>query len=634
MPKKEKTEGLLSSEELAKFDRWFNDAEGARKKIDWKWFQYDLWTAGLHYAKWDRNTQQIITTETDGRPKVTINKIFTTLRAVRNYVLRNRPKAEVTPHWSSENKEALKKVSGQNKFLDFFHDDQDLRYKLKGSVWEALKYSIAYWQILFDEDADDGKGGIVVNDIDPYDLYWDPKARNEGEARYACIAVRRNIEDDLKHSSLYDQTEVAKIKGDKKMAASSLKERFIRFEMGETSTGGDEGTTIIREFWHKKWDEKSKRNDIWVTTIADGRCIRNDKTDLSRIPIFVLHSDINPRSMYGHGWVRDLISPQKELDRTLSHIAEWNFIMNRGKWIADVGSGVRVINNENGQIIYKKRGYEVKQGTIVPMSPIAFSLKDSFDTYIEDIGGFHDASMGRIPPGARSGDAVEALQNGDANNMSEVVENTEDFLEEVFEYVLSLAADKFQFARDITPLSSTGQREYLQVIGEDAAERAPEGTIVLPKKSLVDVKLTSWLAHTPEARQKKARELFEMQAIDVQTLLEFYEIGNVADVVTRVEEKKEKEMQQQMAQQKEMMTAQSEASTPATQEAGTQQAIAAIRSILQGEAPIIPSTASPEFIDYMDYFLETEESLTPEQKQTIQAFRDQVVQTAGRPFNK
>src|SRR5690349_16548564 len=62
-------------------DRYWNTAFGARSELDWKWFQYDLWYNGNHYAKWDKNTQQIISVNprADGRPKVTINKVYSTL---------------------------------------------------------------------------------------------------------------------------------------------------------------------------------------------------------------------------------------------------------------------------------------------------------------------------------------------------------------------------------------------------------------------------------------------------------------------------------------------------------------------------------------------------------------------------
>lgn len=611
--------------EVQKYTRWWEAAQSSRKEIDWKWFQYDLWVEGLHYAKWDKGTKQVISAKDDGRPKVTINKIYSTLRSVRNYTLRNRPKAEVTPH--SSNPDVLKDIAKQSKFLDYMHDELDMRFKLKGTVWDALRYSVGYWQVLWDEDLQE----IVLNDLDPYDVYWDSRARRPEEAKYVILAVRRNLED-MANSSLYNQEEVKQLKGDKRLAASTLKERLIRFEMGDVVTKEDEGTVIVQEIWHFEYN-KDKQKEVWITTMAESRVLRHEKTDLERLPFFVLPCDINPRSMYGQGWVKNLISPNKELNRVMSHIAEWNFIMNRGKWVSDVGAGVRIINNENGQIIQKKRGYEVKQANIVPMSPIAFSLKDALDGYLEDIGGFHEASMGRIPPGARSGDAVEALQAGDANNMSELVENLEDFLEEVFEYILELAAKKYQFVRTITPLSSTGQREYIKVIGEEASS-IPEDAAVIPSKALVDVKITSWLANTAEARQRKALELFQAQLLDEQSALEFFEVGNVSDVILRLREKREREMREQQQQQEQMLKAQTELTREPSQEAGEQQAIAAIRSILMGEQPILPNVATPGFIEYMDMFLETEQSISPEQREVLQKFRDQVAQTAGRPFNK
>src|SRR5688572_24108020 len=82
----------------AKFNRWWQQARDNRNELDWKWFKYDLWVNGNHWAKWDKNTQQIVSAvKPDGRPKLTINKTYAVLRGVRNYTLRNRPRAQVSP---------------------------------------------------------------------------------------------------------------------------------------------------------------------------------------------------------------------------------------------------------------------------------------------------------------------------------------------------------------------------------------------------------------------------------------------------------------------------------------------------------------------------------------------------------
>ncbi|MCK5296594.1 MAG: hypothetical protein KAJ75_06865 [Alphaproteobacteria bacterium] len=619
----------------AKLDRQWTNSQSGRKELDWKWFVYDLWVNGDHYAKWDRNTQQIVSTVTDrGKPKIVVNKVFTTLRAVRNFVLRNKPRAEVTPVNLAE--DDVEQVRDLNKYLDFLHEKLKLRYKLKESVWHALKYSVGFWQVLWNEDADDGDGEIEINVIDPYDLYIDPVARNMAEARYCVLAVRRTL-DDLKEDEKYDQDEVALIDTDDKLAASSLKARLMRSDRGGLTMGGQakrEGTTIVREHW---WFEKEKDEDerkLMLSTMAGGRVIRKaEDTELKQMPFFDVHSDVEPLKLYGQGWVKNLIPLNRLINRLQSQIAEWNDIMNKGKWISDKGAGVRIINNENGQIIEKKRGFDVHQANISPISAASFQQNQQADTYLEDIGGAHDASTGRIPAGAMSGRAIEALQIGDSNNLSEVIENVELFLENVYEYILSVAAQKYQFARTVVPLTQSGEREFVTVIGEGASNQVDEATPI-PEKNFVDVKITSWLAQTGEVRREVLKELYQLQAIDQATLLEGFNIGNVADIIKkstaerRIRGVEEQTLETQGAAATAEATAGAEGEGEPTGQ-GAQAAIAVVRQIVEGNAPDPVQNPTPEFLETIDAFLQTPEAqaLGQEVIAAIQTYRDN---TAGQ----
>lgn len=616
--KEEENEQILKAKVL----RWWDNAHSSRAEIDWKWFVYDLWVAGYHYAKWDRNTQQIVSTIRDkGKPKIVINKIYMTLRAVRNYALRNKPKAEVSPE--DLDPENVVEAKNTNKYLDYIHDRLRLRYKLKATFWNALKQSVGFWKVYWDENAEDGKGEIAVDMVDPYDLYFDPLAIDVSDARYVFLAVRRNIWD-LKYDDKYIKEEVEKIKDEQKLAASSLKERLLSSEKGLTmypnnkSRKDDEGSVIVKECWYK---EKSEDGDekIMICTIAGDRIIRKpEDTGLDRLPFFKLPSDIDPMSMYGQGWVKNLIPINRLINRNESSLAEYNDLMNKVKIVMDKGAGVRVINNEHGQIIEKKRGYDFRQLTPASLNPAIYQQIENANRYMEDLGGAHDASMGRIPPGAKSGRALEALQVGDANNMSELTENVELFLEEVYEYILSLAADHYKFARNISPISTTGEREYITLIGE-SAKNVPEGATVLRKKNIVDVKISSWLAHTSLARQEILQELYQLQVIDKQTLLEGYQIGAVADIINRTNQEREERMAEEVAVQR--------AGEEQPQQAGAQQAIAAIRSIINGQQPPPIENVSPEFVQYFDQFLQSQEaqSLGGDVLQQLQAFRDSLV---------
>jgi len=628
----------------AKLQREWSVAESNRKEVDWQWFMYDLWVSGNHYAKWDNNTQQIVTNVRDrGKVKVVINKIYSTLRAVRNFSLRNKPRAEVTPFNLTE--ENIEEVNKLNKYLDYLHDKLFLRRKLKAVVWNALKYSAGFWQVLWDDQAEDGLGEIAVNMVDTYDLYWDPVARDPNEARYVILAVRRNVED-LKNDSKYD---IKDMKGDELLSASSLKARLMQAEKGMRTFGEERSnsTVIVKEHWYKEFvDEevegpdgkptKIKKVKIMIAAMAGDKIIRQpEDTGLTRFPFFRLQSDVEPLSMYGTGWVKNLISPNRLLDRLESQVAEYNDLMNRGKWVADKGSGVRVINNENGQIIEKKRGFEVNQQPIAPMSAAIFQQIENVNRYIEDLGGSHDASLGRIPTGANSGNAIEALQVGDSNNLSEVIENVEEFLEEVYEHILAVASSKYQVVRRIIPTTSTGEKIFLDVIGEEATDMAPEGATVIHSKNAVDVKITSWIAQTAEARRTVLKELYQLQAIDQETLLEGYSIGSISNIL----KKSKDERRLRAAEQIEINAAQTGANAqaqaqaqPAQAQEGKVEAIAAIRTIINGGKPQPPQNPSQEFLQYIDAFLSAPEakSLPKELLQKVMVYRDQIVQMGGQ----
>jgi hypothetical protein len=217
--------------------------------------------------------------------------------------------------------------------------------------------------------------------------------------------------------------------------------------------------------------------------------------------------------------------------------------------------------------------------------------------------------------------------------MSEIVENTEDFLEEVYEYILFLASQKYQYARNIIPLNFMGEREFIKVIGEAAPSLQDEGSstdgmVVIPENNMVDVEITSWLSNTPEGKRESIRDLAEiLPDLDEETILEAYGVGNIADVVQRIRTRRREAQAQQLAAQEQ--EAQIGAPTPA----GPQEAIAAIRQLIQGGTPVFPQSPSPEYIQAIDQVIQREGQTGELDEQTLQAlqtFRDQVVQAGNR----
>ncbi len=618
-------------------DRYWDSATSGRSEIDWKWFNYDLWVSGNHYAKWDKSTQQIITApQRDGSPKIVINKVYTTLRGVRSHVLQYRPKAEVTPYnMTADN---LDQASATNQLLDYMHDNLGFRQKLRASLWHALKYSVGFWQLLWDDQASDGEGEVVVNVIDPYDLYWDPAARFPKEARYCILAVRRQLAD-LMEDPKYKDANWDNLKGDNQLAASSLKSRMLQLEkggnIGSSSKDNSSGTVIVKEYWYKEKDKKTGKMKIMLTAKVGGEIIRQPfDTELDRFPFFRLSSDIEPLSMYGTGWVKNIIPVNKLLERLESSAAEYNEIVNKGRYRLDKGAGVRMVYNQHGQIIETKRGFTMEAMPVPPLSPALFNQITNVNRYIEDIGALHDASLGRIPTGATSGVSIEALQEGDSNNLSELSENTEEFLEDVYEYILYLASQKYQFMRNVTVTTQTGERTFMKIIGESADEtlKAP-GVTEIVAKNLVDVKISSFIAHSSEGRRQAVRDLASiMPNLPPEVILQAYSVGPIADIVKKMREEQKVQQEAELSQEQaksdmQLQNKQAEQALSTPRPAGQSEAISFIRMLLNGQKPALPQIVGPEFIQYVDTFLQSPEGqgLPGEIISLLQADRDQAM---------
>jgi hypothetical protein len=601
----------------SRLEDWFEQDKNARSNVDWQWFTYDLFYSGNHYARWDRDTQQIVTSAKDaGRPKLTINKIYATCRNVANWVMRSDPKAEVTP--DDLTPDNLDDALIATKYLDYLHDKLRLKNKLRQSLKQALRYSVGYWKVVWDEE----KQEVDVQVVHPYDLYWDSTARTEKEARRLTVCVRRPLSY-LQNNPLYDQEAVNGVRPDGKLAESDIYSRFLAHDRGMSTNGSQADTVIVKEHWYYGTDKKD-RDTIYVAATANGVTIRKpEATDLTELPFFVLRSDVEPLQMYGEGWIKNMIDPQKMLNRGESNIAEYNDLINKVKIVIDRGAGVRTINNQHGQIIEKKKGFNIQPLSPAPMSSVQLNQITNAMQYMEDLGAMHDASLGRIPIGAKSGAAIEALQFGDSMSLSELSEGMQTFLMDVYEYILSLVSQKYQFVREIKPTTRTGEREFLKIIGEDA-EVKPDDATVIKKKNMVDVKIGSYLAYTPQARQEAIRELASTlaaigQPLDVETILDAYGVGGIADVISRMRKQKQEQMRQERQQQ-------------VGPEQGAEQALAAIRSIVQGQAPDVPNNPNRDYVDTLSDFIDSPEAqnLDPQQIRAMQTLRDRSIQFAGQ----
>ncbi len=528
-----------------------NQAIESRRKYDWEWLVRNLYFRGYHFARYNRGTNTVVFSTRTG-VRIPVNLVVAHMRGVRNQVTSFQPKWEVLPSVTTES--AMENARWSGKTLDWVYDKAQIKRKIKEIVNDSLWSSIGIW--MFDIDND---GNIVINRIDPYDLYVDPNIKSpdlndpEYGAEFVCRTIQMST-DAIRKNKEYENTE--NLHGDGIIASAEYKRFLMQVTRNQyTSTKQENPTTILNEFYlrERQADGKIKIRLVhYVESIQEP--LKTQLLDTDQYPFEIMQGDITPGELYGESWMKHLIPINRVIDALESHIFEYNHFFARGRFVIDKNSGVRIIVNQHGQIIEKNRGSNITSLPIAPLPPSPETQIDRMLKRLEDISGVHDVSLGRLPGTIRSGVAIAELRQSDATNQADLVDNLEEFLSRAGRRILKLVADNWTTSKLISVTSLGGKPQYFMAIGQSGADKFLKkatpgkrkntytfGEMELPLAIIgadneVKVQVGSWLAYTKEAREEKLKELFRLGAIDQQTYLSYAEFADIDGIIERTRE--------------------------------------------------------------------------------------------------
>ncbi len=539
----------------------FKTASEARRRYDWEWLARDLYRRGYQFATWNASNNTLIMSSSK-TAKIPVNLTWAQMRAIKNQVTNFRPKWEVLPAGAGEDKKLNAEYS--EYALDYIFDDQNLRRKIKETVMQGLAYSVGGpWEITYDEAEDDGEGSVAVWLHDPYDFYIDPEATSLEEAEYVIKAVRRPLAEVIVNPNYRFTGEEPK--GENRVAASIYKQFLLQTVKYQGQGQSEESDQVILfEMWRKErvteenleqMKAELKQGDYsdevepgnvrmrvisWVDTCLEP--LRCELTDEDEYPFRLYQADISPLEIYGEGWIKHIIPVNRALNALESGIFNYNYKYAVGRIVMDKNSGVRIVTNEHGSIIEKNRGAEVQFPTVSPLPASHENQIMRFLQYIEDLGGAHDITLGRIPTGVKSGIGIAELKQADASNQSDLVDNLEDFLCSVAQRILKVIAKHYTVPK-LMQAAGREEDEFFFVVGEEAGGKRKKRQLkvgdqevdlaVIGARNKVRVTTGSWLAYTPSAQQDKIERYFGMGLIDQKTALQHLKFGDIDNIIER-----------------------------------------------------------------------------------------------------
>lgn len=526
---------LKDEEKIAYCESLLEDARSSREKKDLEWYLNYMFVEGNHYLSYNTTTQSLENNppKNRGEVRMVVNKIRSSKRAIQNYVTSSRPKWEITP--GDIDTDTITYARRLGKVLDYIYRKLHLEAMVSGVIDTGLDTSVGWVELDWDEDAEGGQGQVVVKNHDPFEVFVDKRAylyAGRLVSRFVSKTVNRSL-DEIKNDGRYIEKNRKQVKEDDEPAVSRLKAKIIRRENGQDDKAIKRAT--VKEFM--LWDDEGndKKGKVHLFTYAGNQVLRDEPLKAKKYNIYCYQISMNPLRIYQRAWVSDAVPLNKALDRSVSQ--KITYINKALKYtvIAEKGHGAGVSSNEMGEILEINKGRNYTQMQIQPL-PGGFDRLDSeLSTYMEDIMGAHDAALGRLPSGARSGDTLEALQAADSNNLTGLTQALESFLSVLGEDILEIVAEKYVASRVVHIAEPEEGQEYIKVQGEKG-KLPKDKALTIKGENEVIVKIGSWLGHTKEAQIANIMKLAELGVLPREAVLRYMEFPNVEELSRKAQE--------------------------------------------------------------------------------------------------
>ena len=519
---------------LSDFQDKFSTDKDNRQYTDWSWYVYDNYVKGNHFVRFNDVTQMVEATPVGTNSRFAINKIWTTLRSVRGFVTKYDPKWYIFPEDNSE--DSIQKARYKQRLLDDRWIFGQLKMKTKQDVFNGLKYSVGIKEICWDADEKE----TYYLTLDPYDTYFGGPAYPY-TSRITKVVWRTH--EDIQNDEKYTK-KIGDLDTTSEMFASTLKQQLQDQVYGHKNNAENDKGTLVYEVHYTVGKENSLGGHVNVATFTQSSFLRHVETTLDSLwdKFCIYRTDDNPGEDYGEGWVKNLIPPQKMLDILESITSEYHHMFAKGRYVVANNSGAKIITNENGTIVTHNPGRRPVTENAPSMAASVDNQISRINVYLEDIGGQHDASLGRLPTGASAGVAIEALQEGDANNLKDLVENYNIFLTQLAYGTLKMYAKNLKTTKVIqtNDKDKDGLPDFFAIIGENASN-IPETityggkqipVCVIKEEEKVRVTIDSWLAYTREAREARVYKHYTAGLISRKAALNALNYNDVDEIIS------------------------------------------------------------------------------------------------------
>ncbi len=436
----------------SKFPRAFEKqiSESQQEKITESrlWDLCLLYLEGQQYVSYDRTLRQYTTSTTTGRPtKYVINLLINIYRHITSRLSVEYPSISVLPA-SPSTEDIIKAKSSEETIKYFWHQNN-----MKNTIHDAIKWLISCGNAGLHTVYDPSTGNVRVEVVSPYNLYYEPGARNDEESQW--VAVKTNV----------PRSELQK-------AFPKHKKEIENMADSDYQPDGPQ----------RRYDVPLKdRIEVFDVYYDDGRygiyaggtwLFEGSYPAGSKPVVRMQYTDI-PFRLWGVGLVSNLIDLQSLYNRSRNQIIENVDLMSNPKWLIPKTAGVAqsAIKGKPGEkVYYNSAGGKPEQVTGAPLPGHVLQNVQQLQNEMLDVAGLHSTSMGKRAVGINSAASINALSQNDASQLQMTQQDIEHTIQEVAVTVLLYMREYYDEPKMMRMMDSTGKVVFKAIQGTDLVE--------------------------------------------------------------------------------------------------------------------------------------------------------------------
>jgi|LGOV01.1.fsa_nt_gb hypothetical protein len=486
------------------------------------------------------------------------NYIHATLETIRPIMTDNNPKFQAL----ARNSEGKDKASKVQTALDYEWDRSKMSIMLPKALTTALTTGTAIIYLPWNKNKDK-KGQVTPILVDPMNFFPDPMATTMEDADWIIYSTYKNVNIVKKlfpnKAEFLSGTGVSDPDLVSQKTTASVNNQILILECWcRDHTEVADGTD---EYGNEKKKKKYPRGRVITVAPQPGIVLKDRQNPYKdgKFP-FVLFKDYDvPFKFWGSGDVEQLLSPQFSLNELNNAVIDNAKLTANSPWLVEKNAGIprNSLTNEHGLVIRHNPGTIVRRLEIPTMPNYIQAKIDEMKNDIESIAGIHNSTRGQAGDSVVAAQAILALQEAGQARIRLKVRIMEQSLAQLANMWYARMQQFWKSDRIVSMSDINGKLTQDTITPQDLTA---DFDIIITAGSTMPVNRNAMLDLMIRLGQTTAEDGLPM--VDREAIMEFVPINNKQDVLARMQQRAEGQlnqeaeaMEQQLNQMVEMVTA-------------------------------------------------------------------------------